>query len=528
MGNRKDIGKAFREKLKDFDQSPDDKVWGAIQADLQQKKKRRILPFWFTFAALNALLLGTVVVWNTTNDMDAPANPSIENRSGTNSNTHANPSDVDGKISNESMNTDQNPATQIESNPENPANSNNTANGQSIGKDVTEHNDSDGNDSPIGKSSAKKSNADQNAETDVATTEERRIGKKASKNKSSQTKFKPNRTLNGTELATRGGKTTRNVGGKKGKTRDENDPNKNGQESKAATALDSTTNNPLVSDFPLDTKPITQTNPKEGQTTTAQKETTPSETELSGAKPKTDSLANKTSDKKSAVKEALEKAKQQAKKLSLFVYGSPTVFGYQSKISPYDRRLDNNSLTSKTTLSYGAYAIYEASDRWSLRFGLGIINHKSETKDVTVNTLDYTGINYTNNSNVSIYAQSNDTKMDLIQEISYTEVPIELKYAIRTGKFGVNAFGGFSLRFLGKNDISAITTNGMRFDVGEAKFLSSNTFTINAGVGFDYKFARYVRLNIEPVFKYHLNDYKNVGVRPYSFGVLTGLQFSIK
>ncbi|HEU4495913.1 MAG TPA: outer membrane beta-barrel protein [Flavobacterium sp.] len=46
MENRKDVGKAFREKLDQLKKSPDQKVWASIQATLQEKKKRRLIPFW--------------------------------------------------------------------------------------------------------------------------------------------------------------------------------------------------------------------------------------------------------------------------------------------------------------------------------------------------------------------------------------------------------------------------------------------------------------------------------------------------
>ena len=57
MENNKDIGKIFRERLQVVEKTPNPKVWESIQHELQQKKKRRIVPFWMWFAA-GILLLG--------------------------------------------------------------------------------------------------------------------------------------------------------------------------------------------------------------------------------------------------------------------------------------------------------------------------------------------------------------------------------------------------------------------------------------------------------------------------------------
>lgn len=56
MESKKDIGRAFRERLKDLDRSPSDDVWAKIEADLEKKKKRRGI-FWLWWPGLLAALL---------------------------------------------------------------------------------------------------------------------------------------------------------------------------------------------------------------------------------------------------------------------------------------------------------------------------------------------------------------------------------------------------------------------------------------------------------------------------------------
>ncbi|MGK4567039.1 hypothetical protein [Flavobacterium sp. 3HN19-14] len=60
MENKKDIGHLFREKLNALDKTPDDAVWRSISADLDKRRKKRVL-FWLTAAA--AVLLTGFSVW---------------------------------------------------------------------------------------------------------------------------------------------------------------------------------------------------------------------------------------------------------------------------------------------------------------------------------------------------------------------------------------------------------------------------------------------------------------------------------
>jgi len=58
MDNKKDIGKAFKDKLDQLQASPKDIVWDKIVAELDKKeKKRRVIPIWFKVAGIAVVLL---------------------------------------------------------------------------------------------------------------------------------------------------------------------------------------------------------------------------------------------------------------------------------------------------------------------------------------------------------------------------------------------------------------------------------------------------------------------------------------
>ena len=62
MSERKNIDRLFQEKFKDFEGNPSEDVWANIEAKLDQKKKRRIVPFWWKLSGVAAVfLLGFLV-----------------------------------------------------------------------------------------------------------------------------------------------------------------------------------------------------------------------------------------------------------------------------------------------------------------------------------------------------------------------------------------------------------------------------------------------------------------------------------
>ena len=64
MMEENNLDRLFQEKLKDFEVTPNPKVWNAIEQKLQ-KKKRRVLPIWWISGGTAAsILLGVFLFWN--------------------------------------------------------------------------------------------------------------------------------------------------------------------------------------------------------------------------------------------------------------------------------------------------------------------------------------------------------------------------------------------------------------------------------------------------------------------------------
>jgi hypothetical protein len=430
MENRKNIGKIFREKLNNFEKEPNDAVWNSIQAELQKKKKRKIIyiPFWMkTAGVLSLLTLISIFSIDAFLEKEQFSAPNKSNQEILNSKSFEKSNPKKGKAVNTESLTLTDSSNNLISNRKNRQTSSNKGNW---------------------KNNKKKLNA-----------------------KKGLTESKNNLVLT-------------------------DDSNKKVFE-----------NNPLSDVENNNAK--TETNSEKSDSLKLTKEDKP---ELKIAlEDKKDSLL----DRKSG--------------LYVFVYGSPTYSGLLSKNSPLDSRLTNNPKSTEMNWSYGVYLGYESDYKWSLRLGIGKMNMSFITENAAVNTADYRNVNYSKSTtNATIYTDTNFSEtMTITQDVSYTEIPLEIKYNFYDKKFGISSIVGFSYLFVDENVISIKTANGSNFDIGTTKNLSESTFSINAGFEMYYKLTKKLKFNVEPLFKYHPIDYEKNSdpVNPYSFGIQTGLQF---
>lgn len=86
MSEKKHIDRLFQEKFKDFEVEPAPEMWSQIEARLEEKKDRKIIPFWFQFAGVAAVLLVGLLIalnWSDTkpeqNSVPMVSSPGKEN-----------------------------------------------------------------------------------------------------------------------------------------------------------------------------------------------------------------------------------------------------------------------------------------------------------------------------------------------------------------------------------------------------------------------------------------------------------------
>lgn len=229
---------------------------------------------------------------------------------------------------------------------------------------------------------------------------------------------------------------------------------------------------------------------------------------------------------------------------------APVYYNTLSSGSSIDESFSDNAQSGDVNFSYGVQVSYALSERLSVRSGVSNVDLSYATAGVELGTTPVSAalssVNYEGKQTVltavdlgTIEAQSmsgggfgeitpkaTNGAAEIIQSISYYEVPLELKYSLLNRKFGVNVIGGLSTLFLGNNEVY-VKAGDFESTLGEANNLTSVSFATNVGLGFDYKISKKFKFNIEPMFKYQLNPYtdSSVNFKPYYLGVYTGFSY---
>lgn len=261
-------------------------------------------------------------------------------------------------------------------------------------------------------------------------------------------------------------------------------------------------------------------------------------------------LKKKLEGEKDKDEELLAEADAKKEKWNIKPQLAPLFYNSMSEGSPIDSQFAGNSKEYDNDLSYGIGINYALNDRISIRTGVNTVNLNYRTNDIQFYAaLDRQTPNIaaSTSSSANIVVQNagiapsspvegivadqvvaEKFSGSLVQKMGYIEVPLEMSYKLLNKRFGIDIIGGVSTLFLNENNVSVVSTQGYRSDVGEAENLNNVHFSTNVGVGFKYRFWKSFEANFEPMFKYQVNTFSNNAgnFRPYFIGLYSGLSFS--
>ncbi len=199
--------------------------------------------------------------------------------------------------------------------------------------------------------------------------------------------------------------------------------------------------------------------------------------------------------------------------------------------SGVDGQFKNNSSSGNSSYSYGVKIAYQLNKKFTLQSGVNLINLGFTTNNVYVTSgVSVVGLsNISSSPNLGKNTKSSkelNTTGSLNQVFGYVEIPVEIKYNVTNGKFGVNLVGGFSTLLLNRDEVF-IETPDYTQSLGSSNNLRSINFSGNIGVDIDYLIHKNLYLNISPMFKVQTNTFsKNSGsLLPYYLGVYTGINY---
>jgi hypothetical protein len=573
MKDKKHIDRLFQEKLKNFDATPNDAVWGRISAQLgADGGQSKAMPIWWRIGGIAAgllLLIGigyTIINNSTTNPVDIPTEIVDTNTATEGEST------MDDAQNKETTNTDD---IGIQDAKEDVLNNNLVPQNQ-IATTQEEASEKGGvlNDSEtISNTDNKNKTASDKAgfaNADQLNKNKPKLGKTAG-----ALKVKDNSTNTGVA--------------RQEQVRTDNDPSAVNTVSEAVAINTNTENLPEqslekdniihgtkeVSSKPSIPKSIAVTDISSGdekeKNTRDEKEVVSKPsipkgvaiTDISAEGEKED--INKITEEASpSIEDAVassedgedydEKEKEVIDRWSVTPNVSPVYYNTLGSGSSINEQFNNNSKSGQLNMSYGVKAGYAITDKLSIRSGVNMINVGYNTNDVII----YQSLGTADNSpplapnsqalrNIDLkeevqgitifsgeslaFAQvpsvvADNLQSSLDQEITYIEVPLEMEYKISDKKLDVSLIGGFSTLFLTENNVYA-DFNEERTLLGEANNIKNVSYSANFGIGLGVKVSEKINLNFEPNFKYQINAFNNTSgnFKPYILGVNTGLKF---
>ena len=527
MSQRKNIDRLFQEKFKDFEVNPPETSWGNIEAKLDEKKRRRIIPFWWKLSGVAAVFLLGFLISKSIYNLEIKTNNPIVNENNSGKKEQTNSKDINKnngeiKVENPVVNGDNS----------------NKINAENDNKKELKNNSSN---------SDAVANTNDNMKNNVVSEEKNNTQKIVS---SSNSAIAERKSSNKHSL-----KNKSNSEDKKTETLYEKQQNQIAQNQK--------NNSQSNSEKAIVQTDINEKNNQKTQTTSDKKPI--NFDDLKGnvnSKIATKEIENKVNDtvqKNSVAINVLEellnekesKSKQESKRnrWQLTSNVAPIFLGSISNGSPIDSTLTKNSKSYNTNVGFGLGVSYVVTKKLTVRTGLNKVNISYNTNDIVF----FTGIQAKMLANVSPIASSrmihvqtlnnstsstpsesgllpfensfvNENRGYLKQEIGYLEMPVEMTYSLFDKKFGLKIIGGFSSLFLQDNSIT-IVSGGRDTVLGKANNLNDVHFSTNFGLGIKYGFLKSFEFNIEPTVKYQLNTFSsNAGnFKPYIFGIYSGV-----
>jgi hypothetical protein len=516
MSERKNIDRLFQEKFKDFEANPANEVWGNIEAKLDEKKRRKVIPFWWKLSGVAAVfIIGFIITQVGFDGKIQPQNPVVID-------THSNPEKSDDNNTKEQPKIDptfqpnQNTVVKSDETVPNTANQNNLQNNRE-----------------------KKINAQRTVNASNSTiAEDKSIKHRSLKNKLHSKEHKS--SIGEASVLQSDDQWTTN--------------HKNASKSTVEKSLVAVTSDKTKSD-----NTNLQTDNKNINLDALKGDNNSKVATIEKVEQVTDN-ASKKSVVKNELEELLNKKETQLPKESklnrwqLTSNVAPIFLGSASNGSPIDSTLVNNSKSYNTSVGFGLGVSYAVNKKLSIRTGLNKFNMNYNTNDIVY----FAGIdearalkNVTPTAaSAMIQIQSSATghssslvpsetgllpfedsfvhknKGYINQEMGYLEMPLEVTYALVDNRFGIKIIGGFSTLFLQDNNVSVVSDNRTTV-LGEANNLNDIHFSTNIGLGLKYGFMKSFEFNIEPTFKYQLNTFSaDAGnFKPYLFGVYSGISY---
>lgn len=287
-----------------------------------------------------------------------------------------------------------------------------------------------------------------------------------------------------------------------------------------------------IADFPagiIEDQPeiIPRSNP---EAQLANNTATSQETEKEIAEPeKTDMTAladlQKETEKDIAADDLLDEISENAalvNRFSITTTAAAVYFDNMGSGNMLDQQFSNNEAGGEISMSYGVNLAYQISEKIKIRSGISKVDLNYSTQNLSSASVATASSFSDLENNVNPLSF---TSGSLSQNLGFIEIPLEMEFALVKKKLEISLIGGASTFFLDKNRVS-LESSSFSAHLGEAENLNNTSFSANLGLGLHYNLSSRFQLNMEPIFKYQINTFRNTqDINSYFFGIYSGLRY---
>lgn len=551
MESKKDIGRAFRERLDLLQKQPGEAVWDSIRADLNKGKKKAV-PVWLRFWLIGGVFLLTAFF----------TYPLWENKV---PHIYIKMPEQEGTKSTGSSDADKNKETQthdavvgnesgVGKKIVNPGDSKTTT---TTNQSITSLPENGSDDIAAYKNNNRKNNNGKNSNTGTGLNTTISINKATAKRSSRSTEITNVAEKGQTGVSGAVAGNTKNTSlSRQGRANKKNQVIRNADKgidannnNKGTTAAQNSEDEQEDSGFIIPASPdyknyrnnigngfVVADIPEEAEQT--EKDSVPI----------TDKLKLRTTGVEQ-VRKAPETKPQEVtdKKFFLYAFAAPMSYSFADNSSYLDSRASLYGTSSKTNFAYGASIGYKATENLSISIGAIISGGEIDSKNVlfensyvendiaqTVAPYNFGNIEYNTGVSNDVIRENLATGTDFMSqdlavanvttELKFIEVPLELTYTILSiDNFGIALKGILGARILLDNKVTAKNEYGT-ITLGELKNIDDFSFSAGLGAGLFYKLSPSFQINVEPELKYFSGN-KDV-IKPTAFMLQAGIQYN--
>lgn len=239
------------------------------------------------------------------------------------------------------------------------------------------------------------------------------------------------------------------------------------------------------------------------------------------------------------------KHKNSSKPWTLSTSIAPVYFNAFDNASSINSQFNPNDKEGLFSASYAVQVAYQINDKWAVQTGIHRAEYGYKTNEVYFSpdpnegvyaslifddNIDLLEISPRPDEDVNLAYQETGKKSNeigsLTQIMGYYEIPLEAKYNLKSGVFGVNLTAGISTLLLNKNEVY-IETPDFSNKVGKVSNLNNTNFSGNLGLELNYKIHPDISINIAPAFKVYTHTFKKNtdSFDPYVLGIYSGLNY---